>query len=132
MATTNLRHLAERNLSVTLEGAWALDVRLIGPDGTVHTESLNGGNLRGQVLYESAELDPETGQAVVVGEPTVTLRRTSLPVVPQAGQNWIFQIPQDPTQNAPLVDYALDPTRPPSGGRSLGIIKFPLRRVLQL
>ena len=129
---TNLRALAEKSLETTLEGGWASPVILTGPDGIKYEVSNNGGAIRGQVLYDTVDIDVETGQRVIVGHPVVTLRRSSLPRIPFAGETWVIKIPQDPTAGAPMVNYTLDPSRPPYGGRSLGFIKLPLRRMFDL
>ena len=51
----NLRELAESDLGTTLEGDFALPVELIDPDGVKQS-------LVGQVLYDTVEFNPETGE----------------------------------------------------------------------
>jgi hypothetical protein len=121
----NFRERVERDLAVSLEGRWGLPVALTGPDG------VRQAGLTGQVLYDIVRLNPETGEDVVVSTPVVTLRRSSLDRVPQAGENWIVEIPSEPRVDAPLVQYALSTVRPPEGGKSIGFIRLYLQQVEQ-
>ena len=127
----NLRERIETDLKTSLEGVWGLPVVLISPDGEVINTSLNGGDLFGQVLYDTIRVNPETGEPMVVGNPIVTLRRSSLSRVPVSGEKWIVKIPTDPSETATLEDFINDPTRPVEGGRSIGFIKLYLRRARQ-
>jgi hypothetical protein len=121
----NLRELAESDLLTTLEGEWALPVTLISPDAETQT------GIMGQVLYDTVRVNPETGEDMVVGNPVVSLRRSSLNRVPLSGENWIVKIPTIPSFTAPLEDFVIDPTRPIEGGRSIGFIRLYLRKVVQ-
>lgn len=129
----NLRHQAEADLSLTLEdpSQWGLPVELIDPDGVKIITNNAGEPLTGQVMYESIVINPDTGEEIVVANPVVTLRRSSLPRIPAAGEKWLVRIPVDPTDGAPLADFIFDATRAPGGSRSIGYIKLYLRRAQQ-
>ena len=114
----NLREQAESDLSFTLEGAFGLPVTLIAPDGSIQD------NLTGQVLYDTIKVNPETGEEMVVNNPVVSLRRSSLDRIPLPGEKWIVKIPVDPSTTATLEDFIIDQTRPPEGGRSIGFIRL--------
>ncbi len=134
----NLREQAEADLSFTLEGEWRLPVELIDPDGNIINESENSPDplnplaLYGQVLYDIVQVNPETGEQMIINDPIVSIRRSSLPRIPEAGEKWLVKIPTDPSETATLEDFVIDPTRPPEGGRSLGFIRLYLRRAAQL
>jgi hypothetical protein len=129
---TSLREKAESDLGTTLEKEWSLPVVLKGPDGKIYDTSANDGErLGGQVLYDIVRLSPDTGNNIIVNKPVVTLRRTSLERVPQAGERWIVQIPVRPSETAEMEDFILDPDRPPEGGASIGFIRLYLRRAVQ-
>lgn len=117
--TINLRELAESDLATTLEGDFGLPVELTGPDGAQQ-------NIFGQVVYDTIQLEPETGMPVVDKNPVVTLRIASLDPVPQDGEIWYVRIPGTPSPTAPLVSYTFDGTKPSGGGASIGFIKLPL------
>lgn len=121
---TNIRELAERHLSITLEGSYSLPVILIGPDGIED-------NARGQVLYDTVSLNPDTGQTIVNNNPIVSLRASSLRRVPKSGENWIFKIPVTPNETAEKSDFAVTPTRASAGGASIGFQRYYLRKVKQ-
>ena len=121
----NLREQAESDLSFTLEGAFGLPVTLIAPDGSIQDD------LVGQVLYDTVRINPETGEEMVVNNPVVVLRRSSLDRIPLPGEKWIVKIPVDPSITATLEDFMIDETRPPEGGRSIGFIRLYLRRAQQ-
>ena len=128
----NLRERAEADLFVSLEGAFGLPVELIAPDGTSITLSENDGEtLVGQVLYDTVRINPETGEDVVVNNPVVTLRRSSLSRIPVAGEKWVVKIPTTPSVAADKSLFVIDPTRPPESGASIGFIKLYLRKAQQ-
>ena len=121
----NLRELIETDLGTTLEGDYALPVELIDPDGASQS-------LVGQVLYDTTTLNPETGEAMTVNDPIVTLRRTSLTRIPEDGERWIVKIPTTPSTTAPLEDFTITGDRPTTGGGSIGYIRLHLQRVSQI
>ena len=125
MALANLRALAESHLSVTLEGAWAIEVDLIGPDGKKQL------GLKAQVLYDRTEHNPATGQPVIVNEPVIVLRYSSLDPAPQSKEKWLIRMPVSPVEDAAKEDFALDPSRTIEGGRSIGFIRVYPKRVRQ-
>jgi len=125
MALANLRALAESHLAVTLEGAWAIEVDLIGPDGKKQL------GLKAQVLYDRTEQNPATGQPVFVNEPVVVLRYSSLIVVPKSIEKWLIRMPVSPVEGAEKEDFVLDPSRTIEGGRSIGFIRIYPKKVRQ-
>lgn len=127
----NLRALAEKDLAITLEGDWGSDVTLIRPDGERVSTARDGRPLRGQVLYNTVRLNPETGERIVSNCPILSLRRSSLERVPTWGENWIIEMPVAPTVGAPTGQYSLSPARPPEGGESSGFVRLYLQLVEQ-
>lgn len=129
----NLRYRVEADLATTLESdnQFGLPVVLIDPDGNRVDQSVHGGALFGQVLYETVRVNPDTGEEMVINNPVVTLRRSSLARVPAAGEKWLVKIPVDPTPEAAVEDFIFDSTRAPGGSRSIGFIVLYLRRAVQ-
>jgi len=121
----NLREQAEQDLAHTLEGAFALPVVLIDPDGVTYDD------LVGQVLYDTVVEDPATGGTVVIDEPVVTLRRSSLTRIPGPGENWAVKIPITPSRTGDLVTHLIDPSKSPEGGASIGFIRLYLKKAAQ-
>lgn len=121
---SNLRALVESDLETTLEGDWAFDIRLTPPDGVPFPA-------RGQVLYNMVRHDAMSGERVVYDTLVVTLRRSSLRVVPVAGETWLVECPVAPTVGAPVGQYVFSPVRPPEGGAGLGFIRLYLQLVEQ-
>lgn len=122
---TNIRELAERHLGATLEGGFSLPVVLIDPDGVEYDD------LRGQVLYDTTGINPDTGQLIVNNNPIVSLRVSSLTRVPAAGENWLVRIPTTPSETAEKADFVISPTRSPQGGASIGFIRLYLSKAVQ-
>ena len=126
----NLRERAEQDLGTTLEGQWGLPVELTGPGGIVYKTSANSPDplnpltLKGQVLYTTPKIDPNTGEEIVVNKPVITLRRSSLERIPQDGENWHVKAPRDPSLTADLQDYVFTPNSASQGGRSIGFIRL--------
>jgi len=127
----NLRAMIEADLAETLEGDFSSPVVLIDPEGQTIATNVTGRPLVGLVLLDSVRVNPDTGEEVVVGNPVITLRRSSLERVPMAGETWLVKIPTDPTRPEVTEAFIADPTRPPEGGRSIGFVKLYLRRVEQ-
>lgn len=150
--STNLRQLAERDLGQTLEGEFKVPVELIGPNGQIYNTSqtslvcgaagvvcggvdivagVSAGSLGGQVLYDTVRVNPDTGEDMVVNNPIVTLRRSSLQKPFKNGEKWIIRIPLDINNFSALSDFAFTATRAHESGRSLGIVRIYPTRVLQ-
>jgi hypothetical protein len=127
----NIRQKAEADLSRTLEGDFGLPVILVDPDGIEITENVSGTILKGQILYSTSTIDPETGEPVVINNPVVTLRRSSLSRVPTPGERWLVRIPIDPTSGADVADFVTDLGKSPEGGRDIGFIRLYLRKASQ-
>jgi len=120
----NLREQAEADLAISLESDFALPVNLISPDG-VHDDNLNG-----QVLYDQIR-QAETGEEIIVNNPSVSLRMSSLKRVPAPNETWIVQIPATPNRAAAKVDYVLDTARAPEKSSSIGFIRLYLIKAVQ-
>lgn len=121
----NLREQAESDLGLTLEGEFGQPVELTNPDtGAIQT-------VQGQVLYDTTSADPETGVPIIINNPVVTLRRSSLNPMPQPGEIWHIRIPITPSTTAALEDFLIDDTHALDGGGSLGIIRLHLIRAEQ-
>jgi hypothetical protein len=128
----SLRETAEADLEITLEGEFGLPVELVDPDGNEINTSVHGGTLMGQVLYEQIKINPNTGEEMVVNEPAIVLRRSSLSRIPLAGEKWFIRYPGTPSESAAKVQGVLTPTRAPDGSSSLGIIRLYPQKVKQI
>lgn len=129
----NLRERVESDLATSIEGRWGLPVSLVSPDG-VRQDYKKGSltqRLKGQIIYDIVRLNPDTGEEVVIRTPVVSLRRSSLERIPLAGENWIVEIPETPSESADLAPYVLSFNRPPEGGQSVGFIRLYLQQVEQ-
>jgi hypothetical protein len=121
----NLRQQAEADLAFTLEGDFSLPVELTDPDGLKQS-------VTGQVLYDTVVVSPDTGQEVVVNNPVITLRRSSLNRIPGPAENWFVKIPTTPSATAEMSDFVIDTDRPPEGGGSIGFIRLYLKKASQI
>lgn len=128
---TNIRYLAESHLKRTLEGEFGLPVILISPEGEVIDTDNNNDDLTGQILYDTIITDIVTGGEVLDNNPIVTLRLSSLPQVPEAGENWAIKIPIVPNPDAETQTFKLSKSQPPEAKRSLGIITLYLEKTSQ-
>lgn len=122
----NLREQAESDLQYTLEGDFKLPVILIDPDGVKQTLKKDSTDpLVGQIIFDTLEENPETGQQIIVHKPLVVLRRSSLDRIPIAGEKWVVKIP-----TVPVFDTAEDDMTsfnwedPNEGGGSIGFIRM--------
>lgn len=122
--TLNLREKAESLLSLSLEGPFALPVYATGPDGVENQYS-------GQILSDRVVMNPDTGEVMIVVNPVVVLRRSSLVRIPQDGEIWYFKIPLDPSRSGTLLNFIFDGSDSVRGGRSIGFIRIPLKFIEQ-
>lgn len=122
----NLRAKLESDLKDCLEGEWKAEVELTNPDGETQIYSKNNPTekLGGQVLYFTRRLDPATGEAVVVNQPCVTLRITSLDRVPASGEKWFIKMPIAPQAGAAKQSFVFTPTRAIEHGIDNGFIRI--------
>jgi hypothetical protein len=120
----NLRELAESDLSIMLEDSdngFGLPV-IITKKSTGETQTLNG-----QVLLDYSKFDDENGIEEVIKLPIVTLRISSLNVIPETGEVWYFDIPETPQPTATKKRYIFDGDLARRGSDSLGFYQYPLR-----
>jgi hypothetical protein len=128
--TEILRETIEADLLETLESEYGLPFELIDPDGVTYTKSANDAtaDLVGQILFDTIVEDPETGQQIVVHNPVVSVRRTSLTRVPQNGEKWIVKIPTVPNYTAAKTAFMFE--RAIEDGGSIGFIQLYLVRAV--
>jgi hypothetical protein len=128
----NLRETAESLLGLTLEGPFGLPVELTDPDGNIQTLSENDGEtLKGQALGHRTTVNPDTGVELVVVNPILVLRRSSLTRIPENGEVWYVKMPLDPSETATKHNFILDRSKSIEGGRSLGEIRLYLKNTVQ-
>ena len=115
----------------TLESEWKMPVELTSPDGVQQLYSKNNPSelLGGQVLYSSRRENPETGETIVVNQPVVTLRVSSLVRIPKAGEKWYIKIPTGYEPNASKQSFVFTPDRSPENGTDMGFIKLYLQKI---
>lgn len=123
----SLRTLAESHLAQTLENSnhFGQPVVLISPSGVTYDA------VYGQVLYDTRKFDEEIGVEVIVHNPVVTVRRSSLSRVPLASEKgqWAVKIPSNPQSGAGTTTYILG--RVSEDGGSLGFVRLYLSAAAQ-
>jgi hypothetical protein len=116
----------EGDLGDTIEGEFGVPVTLRSPDGQTIDKTVDGRPLVGKIRWTQPEVNPETGTAVAVPNPVVTLRRSSLAREPKTGEAWEITIPAGPRAGAEKAHFVLDSACAVEGGRTLGKIRLPL------
>lgn len=129
----NLRAAIESDLYESLESEWKIPVELTSPDGERQIYSANNATelLGGQVLYFSRSENPETGEMMIINQPVVTLRISSLERVPQDGETWYIKMPISPVRGAPKISFVFTPTRASEHGTDIGFIRIYPQRIEQ-
>jgi hypothetical protein len=122
----NLREAIEHDLYDALEREWKMPVEITSPSGETQRYSLNNPSelLGGQVFYFSRRENPETGEPIVINQPVVSLRISSLIRVPKAGEKWFIRMPISPARNAPKVDFCFTSDRAPEHGTDIGFMRI--------
>lgn len=128
---SSLRELVEQDLSITLEGDFAsVDalgvglITLVDPDGTSYT------GMKGRIDYDYVRETLE-GQQVVVNEPRLILRLSSLIRIPQAGERWVVKMPVNPVAGSPIVTWVMHHTHAPELLQTIGVLKLYVQRAVQ-
>jgi hypothetical protein len=116
----NLRALAESDLGTTLEGEFSSTITLISPNGAKQT-------LKARCRWSQPRVNTETGEQVIVPDPVVEIRRSSISIgIPKTGEPWAVIMPDGPRDDAVPMLCLMDKTRAINGGKTLGTIKLPL------
>jgi len=122
----NLREQIELDLAESIEGEWKMPVELTSPDGVQQILNKNDPTelLGGQVLYFTSRENPVTGETMIVNNPVITLRISSLDRVPQPGEKWYIKIPISPVSGAPKVRFLFSADRTTESGTDIGFIRI--------
>jgi len=127
----DLRQTIELDTADTVENDFGLPVILISNTGNKISTSLNkpGTPLLGQILWDTIDVNPETGGVVIVNKPNVTLRTSSLSEIPDENNYklWNVQIWKSLTDHT-LKTWAI---KIPKNGKSLGTITLFLENLAQ-
>lgn len=130
--TFNIRtHLATAGLKIMLEGAFSALCELTDPDGVETKVNEVGDPLRGELLLDREDIDPESGDLVTVKETMLSLRKTALPRIPVAGETWKVAVALDASTPTVLTTHLANADESPTGGSTIGFIKLFLKDVEQ-
>jgi hypothetical protein len=122
----SLRVTCEKDLHDSIESEWGVPVELTSPDGETQRYSMNNPSdlLMGQVLNFTRREDPQTGETIVVKQPVVTLRISSLIRVPLDGERWIIKSRFSPLADAPLRSMLFSSDRASEDGSDIGFMRL--------
>lgn len=113
----SIRALAEQHLGESIEGGFGIEVILTDKDGKQQT-------VKGQVLYSRKIQNPTTGEDIIINEPVVILRVSTLDPVPKSGEQWFIQMPVSPVEGAEKENFLMDKSKAVEGGASIGFIRL--------
>lgn len=114
----NLREKIVSHNKKFIEGKFGLPCILIDPNDGVKRP------YRGQVIYHTADENPETGAKLITDMAVLTLHRASLNRIPLAGETWVFGVPKSPKETAITEWYVTGDDLPPQDGSSIGFIRL--------
>jgi len=77
---------------------WGLPIIAEPPTGEIISIDIDTGLLLHCVQYHgiTTRLDPDTGEDIMVQEPTMTIHAESFTTAPKAGEKWFFKVPVVP------------------------------------
>jgi hypothetical protein len=129
----NLRAEIEKDLLESIEREWKMPVELTTPDGQTQRFSVNNPTelLGGQILYFTRGENPATGEPIIVDQPVVVLRLSSLIQVPQPGERWFIKMPTSPRAGAPWRSFVFTPDRSPENGHDIGFIRIYPQQIIE-
>jgi hypothetical protein len=127
----NLRHRIEHDLGQSLEGEWGVPFELTSPDGQIQRYSLNqpGEQLVCQALNFSRRENPSTGETMVVDQPVISVRLSSLIRVPSAGETWYIKVFWSRVGLGSDMKYLFSSDRAPEHGTDIGFMRMYLQRI---
>jgi hypothetical protein len=127
----NLRQAVEKDLADSLEGEWKMPVEITFPNGIMQKYSANNPMelLGGQILYYTRRENPATGEMMIVQEPVVTLRLSSLIQAFTPGEKCYIKMPISPRVNAEYRRFVFTPTRAAENGIDIGFIRIYPQRI---
>ena len=125
----NLRQAIESDLHESVEGEFAGRVIITYPDRYKQEYSLNNPTeyLRGTFRNFTLQMNPETGETILVRIPNIVLRTSSLYASIIAGENYYVKI-QDPITGE-WKSYVQSPTNAPVDGEDIGFQRLYLQRI---
>jgi len=131
----DIQSLAESDLAVTLEGDGRTIILTSPADVIAHSSNYPTATVKGFIRYDSIVENPETGGQMIINKPAISIRRSSLPVLPTEGPNdanyyqkWFVHISKSVTDQT-LEHYKIE--HPPIQGKSIGFIVLFLTKVSQ-
>ena len=132
----SLRETAEKDLYDCIESEWGSVIEIMSPMGVTQRYSANNPTelLKGSVRMYSRRENPETGEPVVVDQPSVTVRISSLTTVPHAEDtdNWIIRFAPSPVHGTLLKSYTFTIDTAAEKGTDMGILKLYIHEISQL
>ena len=123
----NLReHAATNGLRRTVKGNFALPVDIVFASGN---EQLQEG---AQVLYDTEQIDPETGDLISVKNTWITFVKVDLDEEINQGDKAYFKFPKNPSEpSGDQLQGVLDGSKTIIDGQSLGFIRIPITETEQ-
>lgn len=127
----NLRAQIESDLHDSIEGEFGIPIQLTNPDGDTQIYSKNNPEelLKAQVLYTSRSVDPVTGETIIINQPCVSIRVSSLDRVPADNEKWFIKMPVSPDEGAELLNFIFTTTKTREHGFDIGFIKIYPQRI---
>lgn len=125
----NLRVAIENDLNDSIESEWGIECELTSPDGQIQIYSLNDPTkkLKGQYLNFSRRENPDSGEIMIVNDPVLTLRKSSLIRVPAPGEKWYIKI--NDIVSGTIKKYIGNADRSPEHGSDIGFVRIYLQRI---
>lgn len=117
--------MMETDLGITIEADFASRCSMVDPDGNVITTSVHGGALSARFTDDYVSTG-QSGEAIIVKDPMIIMRISSLARVPKGGEAWSFCN----LRTGKL--YVLDgQTKVPERADSIGFVRLYPRQVTQ-
>lgn len=121
----NLRIEAESDLGEMLESDFGQQIFFKSPN------TGNTFDVQGRFdLYPSRE-NPDTGQMIIIANASVSVRASTMPEIPKAGEKWAIRAQPTPVENAPFEDFVMTPDQAPEEATRMGWITIFLQRIEQ-
>ena len=127
----NLRAEIEKDLSFSIENDWGSVVELTTPEGQTQKFSMNEPlkKLKAAIRYFTSKEDPVTGGTIIVNQPVVTFRISSLIRIPDDSDKWFIKMPISPVVGAPMESFVFTGDRFATHGTDIGFLNVYPHRV---
>jgi len=129
----DLNATVEADLVDTIEGEFGTKVNIIYSSGSIQEYSKNNPEkyLKGMFRYYKLGINPDTGEGLVIDNPSILLRLSSMDEKIEDGDKAVMEITVSSFAGSPVLQFVVEESRATEGSSDFGEIMYYLKQVGQ-